>query len=85
MKNEKSISEAFKHEWMMREHGSYEDSGKSESHVYSILARSPKGKVRWENEEEKLKLEKSASYVSDGYDDDHQIKASESIARFIKL
>lgn len=77
-----SLSEDVKQEWIMREYGSYEDSGKSEDHVVSILKRSPKGKVVANNYLEIKFLQKSALFVSDGYDDEGQIKVSRAIARF---
>lgn len=80
-----NLSEKFKHEWIMREYGSYEDAGKPKDHVVAILERSPKNKVKAANEEEKIKLAKSASYVSMGYTDDDQIKASNAISRFSKI
>lgn len=79
----RSLSEKFKHEWIMREWGSYEDHSKAENHVVSIIERSPKNFVVARDIVERDALIKSASYVSVGYDDDHQVAASNAIARFI--
>jgi hypothetical protein len=79
-----NLSEKFKHEWRMREWGSFEDSKESESHVVAIINRSPKGKVVAANEEELKKISTSAFYVSSGYDDDHQIAASKAIERIYR-
>lgn len=76
------ISESNKHEWTMREFGSYEDSGNAADHVVAIINRSPKNKIVAYSKEEVAKLVSSARYCSVGYDDDHQVKASEAIAKF---
>lgn len=80
-----NLSEKFKHEWMMREYGSYEDNGKPKDHIVAIIERSPKGKVIAANETELKTISKSALSISDGYDDDNQKAASKAISRFINV
>lgn len=55
-------------EWKRKEEGSYEDSNKSQSHVFAILNRFG-GKVTLTKEEAETVL-KSGSYQSTGWDDD---------------
>lgn len=63
-----NLSESIKSEWMFKEEGSFEDAGKPHTHVYYILAHSPKGKVRAYTREAAETLASSAGYHSGAWE-----------------
>lgn len=56
------INPRYKAEWAMREEGSYEDSKRAAGHVYELISRKPKGAIKVFNQDELVKLSKSAGY-----------------------
>lgn len=71
---ETNLSEKIKHEWEMKEYGSFEDAGCPKSgHIVNVLNTSSKGRIVANNQEELDLIEKSASYHAGAWDYDQPI------------